>query len=554
MTVKREVNLASQAALVPSFGGIDKRPRPLDKDVIAIGRARGCDIILEAPEISTLHCLVYRTSGGFRARDCGSRTGTRVNGGPVRQNFLADEDVLQIGPFCFTVKIPPAARGDSGRPGDTVLQDKAHDINRLEHCQRSRRKLATLALKLRQRLGQGGAAVAKEAELNHKTAELQKQVRHYDDRLGELESAERDLEAERERLGREREEHLARVDKVEADLAKRLEAADEEVRARWHEFGQRCSREEAAVAQRAKETPHQRQKLDQEAMNNKEQVALEQAEASALLEKQRAAIVEAETALREQRGELARMMNDLRELQSEIKKEQGQGVRALSQENDDLRRLLADAEQRLAEVGSAEASRQLDEPGGAVEELRKDNDLLRLLLDEKEQVLEQLRQELQSRQGEPGQGDPGQRQPDQGDPGQGQPAAPRSAHSLDLDSYEAELNRDRQQLEAERGKLNQEIEQLRVRNEELDGATREMEMEMSKERADLARERVRLDRLREEIRSEVERVQRDAGIRETLAPVHKLREELAQKKPGTDGHRGADRLRPVPARPADAGS
>src|ERR1700682_6216650 len=86
MTNRREVNLANQPALVPSFGGQDKKPRPLDRDVITIGRARGCDIGLEAPDISTLHCLLYRTAEGFRVRDCGSRTGTRVNGDAPRQN------------------------------------------------------------------------------------------------------------------------------------------------------------------------------------------------------------------------------------------------------------------------------------------------------------------------------------------------------------------------------------------------------------------------------------------------------------------------------------
>ena len=47
--------------LVPLHGNLDKRPRPLDRDVTAIGRARGSDLCLDATEISTLHCLVYRT-------------------------------------------------------------------------------------------------------------------------------------------------------------------------------------------------------------------------------------------------------------------------------------------------------------------------------------------------------------------------------------------------------------------------------------------------------------------------------------------------------------
>ena len=73
---------------------------------------------------------------------------------------------------------------------------------------------------------------------------------------------------------------------------------------------------------------------------------------------------------------------------------------------------------------------------------------------------------------------------------------------------------------------------MRSRNDELDEATREMELEMSRERAELARERQRLERLREEARLELERVQREAGVRDRLAPVQKLREEMTGASAG----------------------
>jgi hypothetical protein len=41
---------------------------------------------------------------------------------------------------------------------------------------------------------------------------------------------------------------------------------------------------------------------------------------------------------------------------------------------------------------------------------------------------------------------------------------------------------------------------------------------------------MRLDRLREEVRTEMERMQREAGVRESLAPVQRLREEMNVKK------------------------
>jgi hypothetical protein len=112
-----------------------------------------------------------------------------------------------------------------------------------------------------------------------------------------------------------------------------------------------------------------------------------------------------------------------------------------------------------------------------------------------------------------------------------QPRDPETS-GFDLAAYETELNRYRQQLETDRAKLNSEIEQLRQRNQELDEATREMEMELSRERAELARERTRLDRMREEVKGELERVQRDGTMRQNLAPVHKLRDEITQRKAG----------------------
>jgi hypothetical protein len=419
MIRKREVDLEHQQALIPLFGAVDKKPRPLDREVITIGRARGCDIGLDAPEISTLHCLLYRTADGYRVRDCGSRTGTRVNGDVPRAAVLAEGDVLQIGPFGFSVRIPPSARPDPGRL----------DAGRWDHCQRSRRNLVQLALDMRSRL--------------HK---------------------------------------------------------------------------------------HRRE----DTMNDQEQRAAEQADAGVLLEKQRASLNQADVALREQRSELARMMSDLRELQAAIKKQQGADVHALIQENEELRQVLGEYESRVAE-GTA---KQAAGTSGELEEIKGENELLRKLLQEKESAELILRQQLEEMKNEA-------------------PAKPPArAENMDLESYETELNQFRQQLESDRAKLNKEFEQLRLRNAELDEATREMEMAMSKERAELGRERIRLDRLREDVRSDVERVQREAGMRESLAPVNKLREEISQKK-GTgkeEGTRLGDRLRSFRNRLTDSPS
>src|SRR5438132_1407827 len=134
MASKRDINLDNEPALIPVFGNVDKKPRPLNREAITIGRARGCDICLDAPDISTLHCLIYRSVDGFRVRDCGSRAGTRVNGEVPRTHVLADGDVLQVGPFTFQASIPTGA-GSAFRTREALW---------LEHCKRSRRNLARL--------------------------------------------------------------------------------------------------------------------------------------------------------------------------------------------------------------------------------------------------------------------------------------------------------------------------------------------------------------------------------------------------------------------------
>ncbi len=109
MTNKREVNLANQPApgsLVWRHGQKATSPRSGRDHHRPGARLRHRPGV--APEISTLHCLLYRTAEGYRVRDCGSRTGTRVNGDVPRPGVLAAGDVLQIGPFSFTVTIPPA--------------------------------------------------------------------------------------------------------------------------------------------------------------------------------------------------------------------------------------------------------------------------------------------------------------------------------------------------------------------------------------------------------------------------------------------------------------
>src|SRR5881275_3184085 len=107
MQHRRDVILHTPA-LILIAGNFDRKPRSLDREVTAIGRARGADLCLEANEISTLHCIIYRTAEGYRIRDCNSRCGTRINGETIKSSVLRDSDIVNIGPFSFEFRVPPA--------------------------------------------------------------------------------------------------------------------------------------------------------------------------------------------------------------------------------------------------------------------------------------------------------------------------------------------------------------------------------------------------------------------------------------------------------------
>lgn len=548
MQHRRDVIL-NQPALIPIAGNFDRKPRPLDRDVTTIGRARGTDLCLEANEISTLHCIVYRTADGYRIRDCNSRCGTRINGDTVKNGTLHNGDVVNLGPFSFEFRVPTELF-----PRDGVKLDPV----RVEHWKDSRRRLAARALKLRQRVQHGFSA--SEQEWVHKAQLLKDKIRCYDQRFSELEAAEVELTEEREQLAREAESHRQRIQTVEGELAVRLKQADEEIHGRWQEFQQRCQAEEArilaaphrpaapdeALAQLRHETEdlsrqlhgqedqlsrqhEQLQREQQEFTAMKDQWVKAQTKSSVALEEQQAALAEQETALRAQKAELMRMMGDVKKMQEELRKQGRADVKALqdqldnaAQENAELRAAVQSFEQNTPPpAAAADVVRQ-------IEELRGEVQLLSDELDRKEQALRELQERPAAADSAPLVEENERLKKQLAELSTKNGKAPKNEN--DLERYEAELNDFRRQLEGDRTKLNKEVEMLRERNKELDEAIREMEMEMSKERAELARERIRLERVREEVKGDAERLQRELAVRDSMAPVQKLRDEIAAQK------------------------
>ena len=183
----------SRPALVLVYGNWSKKHRMLDRDVILVGRARGCDLGLDAPDISSIHCVIHRGPKGFHVRDCQSRAGTKLNGNNVRESPLKDGDLLQIGPFSFRANLPGACGAGSAE------LNKA----RLEHVRRSRRNLARIALRQRKMLrlqdvltNSGTAGKNGKGNLGKQVSDLKDRIREQDQRAKVLDNGERELKNE----------------------------------------------------------------------------------------------------------------------------------------------------------------------------------------------------------------------------------------------------------------------------------------------------------------------------------------------------------------------
>ncbi|HEX4793309.1 MAG TPA: FHA domain-containing protein, partial [Humisphaera sp.] len=72
-------------------------PTPIDQRTLVIGRRPTCDLPLVELSASTIHAIIFEVDGQRYIRDLGSRTGTLVNGAPVHQRRLINNDTIKIG-------------------------------------------------------------------------------------------------------------------------------------------------------------------------------------------------------------------------------------------------------------------------------------------------------------------------------------------------------------------------------------------------------------------------------------------------------------------------
>lgn len=78
---------------------------PLDKDVIALGRSKECELPIDDTMASRRHCEIRKLANGFSLVDLKSKNGTFVNGLPVNAWNLTDGDIIAIGNHTMIYKL-----------------------------------------------------------------------------------------------------------------------------------------------------------------------------------------------------------------------------------------------------------------------------------------------------------------------------------------------------------------------------------------------------------------------------------------------------------------
>ncbi|MFO0844706.1 MAG: FHA domain-containing protein [Gemmataceae bacterium] len=352
----------TRPALIVLYGATRRKFRPLEGDVVVLGRAPGCDIGLVSPEVAPVHCLLVRLGTGWRIRDCSGRA-TRVNGRAIHDEPLRNGDTIQVGTFSFEAQLPQAPpHVPAGVAGPVI-----------DRLQRSRRRLAELALGLRRRLREEACQHEHDAsELERhradvelmerrlrqmhqdhvgKQAKVEEQEARLAQREGELEAYAGRLQAEADRLGRDAQDQLAQV---EADLvAHRVEQNKEAERlSHWqHELQARQAELEATAAQVDELIGRERDQLDRD----REQVAREREQLGR--ERQEVSLLRAD--LERTRDAITAQTPIPPTASRETRLEAGPGARLES-----ARRLLRDlSERRRAEpTGKGSRSRQVRPP------------------------------------------------------------------------------------------------------------------------------------------------------------------------------------------------
>ena len=115
----RASQFVATGAFVRDSDGIET---PLNSRTLLIGRTERSDLRLDNSSVSAAHALVFWLNGVHHIRDLHSRTGTRVNGRPVRQLPLQSGDIIEVGPGRITFLSVPVPAGNHDPVEDSEVR------------------------------------------------------------------------------------------------------------------------------------------------------------------------------------------------------------------------------------------------------------------------------------------------------------------------------------------------------------------------------------------------------------------------------------------------
>ncbi|MDP7071185.1 MAG: FHA domain-containing protein [Phycisphaerales bacterium] len=102
-------------ALIMQTGSTGDRTFPINGERTVIGRDGRCDLRLPLPTVSPRHCEIAIENRRATLLSSDPASETLLNGVPVDQAELSDEDTVCIGPVTFRVSISSAAEDGSTR-------------------------------------------------------------------------------------------------------------------------------------------------------------------------------------------------------------------------------------------------------------------------------------------------------------------------------------------------------------------------------------------------------------------------------------------------------
>ncbi len=336
-----------QPALIVTYGNTKRKHRPLDREVILLGRSPGCDLGLVSPEVAPVHCVLVRGTGGWRIRDCSGRPGTYVNGRQVHDEPLCDGDTVQVGSFSFQAHLPRAHPTPQPAPGAPVAPS---EVAEQQHRERSRRNLAHHALRLRREVRAGASAQAalarQQADLDRQEARLRGLWREHEARMARP-AAPRELAVELPASLDRRRQELAYY-------AAHLRRQGEKLRAQQESLAQQeqeCGDGEAELHQFRLELESDRLLLDEQLLAARQRLAEVEETARGV-----------EQELAHERAELARERAKLEQQRASARPEREGMEEDVSAKLESVRRLRQElAERRQAPSGAVKPpkSRQL---------------------------------------------------------------------------------------------------------------------------------------------------------------------------------------------------